>query len=138
MRIHTGCMRRLNKLTFIFFLVLSGCTIVGTENDPPPEQRNQMIRSVVIDHKKEILGCYDYELKKDAKMAAGKVTMKWEIDGDGHPQKIGIDEPKSTLKVETLNKCLIDVFTELNFPPPSKGTDIRVTYPLVFNNDGAK
>lgn len=132
------CMHRLNRLFYFAFLGLSGCAIIGTSIDPPREQRNQIIRSVVIDHKKEILSCYDYELKKDTKASAGKVTMHWEIDSDGHPQKVGVDEGKSTLKIVTLNKCLTDAFTEMIFPPPSNGTDIRVTYPLVFNNDGAK
>jgi len=122
----------------LVFLTLSACTIVGTEDDQTAKMRKELIHRAVTDHAKEIRGCYDYELKKDPKTPSGKVSLDWEVDPDGHAQKINVTDAESTLKISTLNKCLIDTFTEINFPPPSKGMDLHIKYPLVFTNEGKK
>lgn len=124
------------SLTLIF-LALTGCTIVGTEDESTTNMRKQLIGRAVHDHAVEIKKCYDYELKKDPKLPKLKVVMNWEVDTEGHPQKI-VATPEDSPIIVTFNKCLEDVFTEIVFPPPAKGQDLKVKYPMVFTPEAPK
>ena len=126
------------RLWSSLFLLLTGCVIVGTgEDETAKDLRTEAIRQVVLRDSKKLLGCYDYELKKSPATAEGKVIMSWDVDADGHAQNISAD-PNSTLKIETLNRCLSDELRELSFPPPRKGDNLHIKFPFVFKHEGSK
>jgi hypothetical protein len=137
-------MRPLSKLfaLAVFVVATSGCTVVSVNEEPiasTADQKNELLRKAVLEQKKRLLACYDYELKKDKNVGTGKVLMEWDVDDVGHAQNIRMDENASTLKIPTLTKCLSDEIREIDFPiAPNKGTNLHIRFPFAFNPEGQK
>lgn len=137
-------MRRLTKLlaALAWMFLISGCTVVSVNEEPvasTADQKNELLRKAVLEQKKRLLACYDYELKKNKNAGAGKVLMEWDVDDTGHAQNIRIDEAASTLKIPTLTKCLSDEIRDIDFPiAPNKGTNLHIRFPFAFNPEGSK
>lgn len=143
MKTLTVFMQPLSKLVVLglaglIMLLLSGCTVVGVNEEPTPEQRNEIIRQAVLDRKTKLLNCYDYELGKSKATGSGKVLMEWDVDEAGHAQNITMDDKASTLKIPTLTRCLTDELREIDFPPRAKGTTLHIRFPFVFDKDRPK
>jgi hypothetical protein len=130
-------MRLLTSFLLLSCLWLSSCTIVGTEDEQTTNMRKELIHRAVRDHANEIGKCYSYEATKDPKFST-KILMEWEIDSEGHPQKITATTVEPNKNPETFNKCLVDVFTEITFPPSTKGQEMKVKFPLMFSPEGSK
>jgi len=134
----------LSKLFFlaVFAIATSGCTVVSVNEEPiasTADQKNEILRKAVLEQKKRLLACYNYELKKDKNAGTGKVLMEWDVDDVGHAQNIRMDEAASTLKIPTLTKCLSDEIREIDFPiAPNKGTNLHIRFPFAFNPEGSK
>jgi len=134
----------LSKLFFlaVFAIATSGCTVVSVNEEPiasTADQKNEILRKAVLEQKKRLLACYNYELKKDKNAGTGKVLMEWDVDDVGHAQNIRMDEAASTLKIPTLTKCLSDEIREIDFPiAPNKGTNLHIRFPFSFNPEGSK
>lgn len=137
-------MRPLNRFFALGTLVFlaCGCTVVGVNEEPTAstaDQKSQLLRKAVLEHKKRLLGCYDYELKKDPQTPAGKVLIEWDVDDAGHAQNIRMDEAASTIKIATLTKCLSDEIREIDFPiAPNKGTNLHIRFPFAFHPEDSK
>lgn len=71
--------------------------------------------------------CYETLLKVDPK-AAGKVTLKFKIDGAGLPQGVSTE---STMSDPQVSKCIAEQMTLMRFP--ATGETLTITYPIVFS-----
>ncbi len=71
--------------------------------------------------------CYETLLATDPR-AAGKVTAKFSIDGEGTPGAVTTD---STFADTAIGSCIAQNVTRLRFP--ASGKTVTVTYPIAFS-----
>jgi len=92
----------------------------------PPLPRER-VRDVVLSGMDEILRCYRAAGQPDL---TGKVVVKWTILANGRVEGTTIKE--STLDAPSIDACIVDVVTGLEFPRPLGGGIVNVTYPFEF------
>ncbi len=93
--------------------------------------RPKEIQSVIRAGRKEFKACYDALRTRDA-TAAGKVTLEFAIDAEGHVQSPVAKADGPTLAEERFLSCFADAMRPLGFP--ATGASTTVTYPFVLSN----
>jgi serine/threonine-protein kinase len=119
-----------------------GCPPAGVEDPskrpagcPPstlPPLAKEDIQKVVREHFGAMRGCYEAALRRSPK-AEGKVAIAFEIDPAGEIFFARVNE--GTLPDATAQKCVLELFRGLRFPPPSGGS-ATVVYPIAFTPGG--
>ncbi len=92
-----------------------------------PEVISQYIKS----HLGEILYCYERALSGNPNLY-GKVGVRFIIGASGKVESQRI--VSSTLKNAAIENCMTQKIFKWNFPVPSGGTQVVVTYPFLFKN----
>lgn len=87
------------------------------------------IQQVIRRNMAQIRYCYQRSLTKDPNLA-GKVTIALMIAQDGTVASSAVAE--STLNSEEVEACITQRFKRMQFPAPTGGGVVRVSYPLVF------
>jgi hypothetical protein len=72
--------------------------------------------------------CYESGVRRDP-LLAGNVRIRFAIGSDG--STFDVNEEGSSLRDEHVVACVLGVFREMSFPPPSEGM-VRLTYPVVL------
>ena len=88
------------------------------------------IDRVIKQHLSQIRYCYQKELNR-APDLEGKVVMKFVIATDGSVSRA--DVQSTSLNNPVVESCLSDRFMRFQFPRPTGGGIVIVTYPFVFN-----
>lgn len=89
-----------------------------------------LIDAVVKRHMNQVRYCYQRELSRDPDLS-GKVTVQFVIARDGSVSKAKIKS--SSLGSEAVESCITDRFLRLDFPEPSGGGIVIVSYPFMFS-----
>ncbi|HEY1098426.1 MAG TPA: AgmX/PglI C-terminal domain-containing protein, partial [Myxococcota bacterium] len=89
-----------------------------------------LIRQEVRRHADEIRACYEAQLTTTPGVA-GKVMMKWGIDGAGVVRQATVAE-SGFAHAPVLDACLIATVRSMRFPAPTGGGIVIVNYPFVF------
>jgi hypothetical protein len=97
-----------------------------------PPLKAQDIQKIVRARFPELRACYETVLKR-APNAEGRVAVNFEIDPVGDLFFSRVEE--GTLPDAAAQKCVLEVFRGLHFPPPSGGKE-RVLYPISFAPGG--
>jgi Ca-activated chloride channel family protein len=93
----------------------------------------EVIRRVVRTHAAQIRSCYERVLARVPGLA-GKVVVKWTIDGQGHVVDATIAQTQ--LKNAEVEACLLQTVRTWRFPPPAGTQRVTVNYPFVFQQGG--
>ncbi len=89
------------------------------------------IEETLAEHMEEVRGCYG-RAGRAQRYAAGKVTLRFIVSGEGKPQDVLVIA--SDLGNYDVERCLVDMGRRVKFPPPSgrKGTSFE--YPVEFRS----
>jgi hypothetical protein len=82
--------------------------------------------------------CYTHGLERNPKLA-GKIVVKFVIrtkDGRGRIDEGEIDSENDELQSPLVEQCILTAMAEIDFPAPSGGGEVHVSYPFVLANDG--
>lgn len=91
------------------------------------------IARVVRMHWYQIRYCYESQLRSNPKLA-GKVVVKWVIEGTGYVQTASIAE--TTMNNERVENCIARRVRRWKFPQPKGGGIVVVNYPFLFQVAG--
>lgn len=124
-------MKKLGRLSAALILPAtpSACTSMPARE---PQVDREKIRAVLLSHMHEVRKCYETQLTVDPKLA-GKIVLRWEIEGAGHVANASVD-PKSTIQNKELNRCLLERLRTWDFPPAPTGKTVEISYPYFFSN----
>jgi TonB family protein len=124
-----------------------GAKTNGGESDPQTEPRvlpgritrtgslpKEVIRRVIRKHRREVLDCYQRELKKDDTLG-GRLLVSFTITKTG--RVVAVSTKKDTVGNKRLSQCVTSKIRRWVFPEPTGGGIVRVTYPFVFKNPDA-
>lgn len=90
-----------------------------------------LIDDVIKGHMTTIRDCYQRELIAHDGVLGGKLVMKFTIAKDGAVS--AADVKSSTLADPDVDTCMIDVFKSMQFPSPTGGGIVIVSYPFLFS-----
>ena len=82
--------------------------------------------------------CYTKGLERNPKLG-GKVVVKFVIrtkDGRGRIDEGEIDSENDELQSPLVEQCILNAMADIDFPAPSGGGEVHVSYPFVLANDG--
>ena len=99
-----------------------------------PGYDRDLVLKVVKRHQNEIRFCYESELSKNPGLA-GKVTVAWTIGASGAVESAQIAE--SGLSNADVEACIVQRVRRWNFPEPSGGQEVAITFPWVFQTAGS-
>jgi hypothetical protein len=97
----------------------------------------ELVRKVIQDHAAQIRYCYEQQLAINPRLA-GKVSIKWIIQGDGSatsPQVVG---DGTTLEDGKVHECMMSRITSWQFPKPKGGGIAVITYPWILRSSGGE
>jgi TonB family protein len=83
------------------------------------------IRDVIHRHREEIVSCYD-----QGRLVMGKVVVKFVIAAPGNVSSAEVFQ--STMSDERLERCIVERVRTWEFPKPTGGGIVKVTYPFLF------
>lgn len=111
-------------------IVCPGCTpTLG------PGYDRDLVLKVVRRHQSELRYCYENELSKNPSLG-GKVTVAWTIGADG---KVSFaDVAESGLDNPNVESCIVSRIRRWDFPPPTGGQEVAITFPWVFHTAGSE
>lgn len=92
-----------------------------------------MIFEVVRRNQGQIRFCYEQGLQSDPKLA-GRVAVKWTIDGNGQVKVAGIES--TTVNSRIIEDCILARLKSWKFPLPEGGVDVSVSFPFMLNRRG--
>jgi hypothetical protein len=97
-----------------------------------PETRTMdVIRKLVMDHRKAARQCYDDARKAD-KDLKGDVVIHFVLDPDGKVKSADLNQERSTLKAPKVADCVIGVIKSIPFPKSSRAMETTTNYPFNF------
>ncbi len=99
-----------------------------------PGYDRDLVLKVVRRHQSEIRYCYETELAKEPTLG-GKVTVAWTIGATGTVDFAEIAE--SGLGNSRVESCIVQRIKRWNFPEPTGGQEVAITFPWVFHVAGA-
>jgi TonB family protein len=88
------------------------------------------IVEVVATQRSRFRWCYETRLASNPNLA-GKISVRFTISGKGRVSDAVV--ASSSVGDPLVERCVVDAFKRLVFPPPSQGEDVVVTYPLRFD-----
>lgn len=97
----------------------------------------ELVRKVIQEHAAQIRYCYEQELALNPKLS-GKVSIKWQINGDGSASLAMVDQGSTTLQSSNVHKCMIARITSWEFPKPKGGGVAIITYPWILRSSGGE
>ena len=99
--------------------------------DPPKDSAasKEQIRGVVRNNMKAIRGCYNRLLAEQPALR-GRVMVRFVIGPEGAVEAAMVED--STVPSDPLERCVVDVVTQMTFPVPDEGGKTVVSYPFVF------
>lgn len=131
-------------LIIILFLGLTQCVMhskYNDKNEKPPQSSQEAavdraeIKKTISSHKGYMSRCYGQALmgKGSAKLT-GTLFVGFTIGPDGKATAPHVIPEKTTIKSETLEKCLFAGITSWDFPAHPEGIDMDIRYPFVFSD----
>lgn len=92
----------------------------------------ESIKTVVAWYQPKIQGCYEEHLAgvKSKKPPEGKLVTSWVITPDGLVKKAQIVGKKSTVRLPSMNDCVIAVLSIMSFPRPDDKKEHPIEYPF--------
>ena len=93
---------------------------------------NRRVQSLVHQHKRDLLGCYESGLQKN-KNLQGTIILEWTISSYGNVLNAKIKS--STMNQPTVEKCLLNTINKIRFPTPKDGQPAKVEYPFIFEKN---
>jgi hypothetical protein len=109
------------------FAEMRGLPVAPHPVEVPKKLQPHEIQGVVRGGFRNFRVCYEKLLAADP-TAAGKVVLKFRIDGAGQPQDVTTD---STFADATIGSCVAEHMGSLRFP--ASGEKVTVTYPIAFS-----
>jgi hypothetical protein len=97
----------------------------------------ELVRKVIQDHAAQIRYCYEQQLAVNPKLA-GKVSIKWVINGDGSASLSEIVRDATTLDDGKVHECMMSRITTWAFPKPKGGGQAIITYPWILRSAGGE
>jgi TonB family protein len=79
----------------------------------------------------KIRWCYEKELTKNSSLN-GRIAINFIIDQDGSVPVAKIN--RSTMNNEIVEKCVVNIIKNIQFPAPRGGGIVIVNYPFVFKH----
>jgi TonB family protein len=104
-------------------------TLVSTSMASTGGVDKEVIRMRIRDRLPNIKSCYNRSLKARSSLK-GRVVVKWEIEKSGRVRHAKVSQ--SSLHNAKVEKCVVGVIEELQFPKPKGGRVASITYPFVF------
>jgi TonB family protein len=89
------------------------------------------VEEVIESHFDEIRGCYQ-RAGKAQKYAAGKVTLRFLVNGNGQADDVLVIE--SNLGNYSVERCLVDVGRRITFKAPAGNKPTTFDYPVEFRS----
>ena len=89
-----------------------------------------LISEVVQRNSPRFTAAYERELRKDPTLS-GKLVVRFTLADDGSVSKVEV--VTDTVGSEDFARSIEKLFLRMRFPAPSAGSEMVVTYPLVFN-----
>lgn len=136
----------------IMCMVLCGCakkqTLVYNESTQAPNSQvfnpaaslfdKRSIDEIIKDDMSDIQTCYEQALKKDS-VGYERIVMNFDIDQKGNV--VNLEPQENSLSSSGFTKCLIDVFSNLQFPTglqndivgSERTKNVSVSFPLLFS-----
>ncbi len=108
--------------------IAAGCRKVEAKQRLPPHA----IQRVVRDHYPELRKCYEKALGASAKLR-GTMSFAARIAPSGRVFSVRIQG--SSLPAPQAQKCALEVWRGLEFPPPVGSGGVTVVYPITFTPD---
>lgn len=91
------------------------------------------VDETLAEHMEDVRACYD-RAGRARKYAAGKVTLRFAVDGAGRPSEVlVIDTELGNYEVE---RCLVEVARRIKFPPPGGNKGTTFEYGVEFRSTG--
>jgi hypothetical protein len=97
----------------------------------------ELVRKVIQDHAAQIRYCYEQQLAINPRLA-GKVSIKWVINGDGSASSPQVDGGATTLEDAKVHDCMMSRITSWQFPKPKGGGIAVITYPWILRSSGGE
>jgi hypothetical protein len=97
----------------------------------------ELVRKVIQEHAAQIRYCYEQELALNPKLS-GKVSIKWQINGDGSASMAMVDQGATTLQSSNVHKCMMARIVSWEFPKPKGGGVAIITYPWILRSSGGE
>jgi hypothetical protein len=97
----------------------------------------ELVRKVIQEHAAQIRYCYEQELALNPKLS-GKVSIKWQINGDGSASMAMVDQGATTLQSGNVHKCMMARIVSWEFPKPKGGGVAIITYPWILRSSGGE
>ncbi len=97
----------------------------------------ELIRKVIQDHAAQIRYCYEQQLAINPRLA-GKVSVKWTIDGDGNATTPQVVSDGTTLEDGKVHQCMMSRIISWQFPKPKGGGIAVITYPWILRSSGGE
>jgi len=97
----------------------------------------ELVRKVIQDHAAQIRYCYETQLALNPRLA-GKVSIKWVINGDGSATSPQVDGSATTLEDAKVHECMMSRITSWQFPKPKGGGIAVITYPWILRSAGGE
>ena len=117
--------------SFVLFR-LEPISVIHPVSKAAAPRSKDVVRDVIFKHIGEVKHCYELELEKNQDLA-GRVMVNFTISADGKVTESKID--KTTLRNETVEKCIVEAVRTWEFPKP-KGGIVTVTYPFLLAASG--
>ncbi len=93
----------------------------------------EAVRRVIQRGLNQIKTCYERALNRNPGLR-GKVVLKWSIVERGRVRNAQVVGRRSTLKNQSVSRCMISRLRTWRFPEPPIGTYADITYPFVFTH----
>jgi hypothetical protein len=97
----------------------------------------ELVRKVIQDHAAQIRYCYEQQLAINPRLA-GKISIKWVINGDGSASSPQVDGSATTLEDGKVHECMMSRITSWQFPKPKGGGIAVITYPWILRSAGGE
>jgi hypothetical protein len=96
----------------------------------------ELVRKVIRDHASQVRYCYEQRLAINPKLE-GKVSIRWQINGDGRASSTMLNKVDSTLPDDQVAQCIMSRIVTWEFPKPKGGGIAIVTYPWILRSSGS-
>lgn len=101
-------------------------------NGKAPETRTMdVIRKLVMDHRKAARQCYD-DARKEAKDLRGDVVIHFVLNPEGKVKLAELNRERSTLTAPAVVDCVLFVIKSIEFPKSSRAMETSTNYPFNF------
>ena len=90
----------------------------------------ELIDAEIGEHMASIKGCYAQQLEESPSLS-GRIVVKFVIAKDGSVSKA--DPKEDTVGSEAVTQCILDQFSQMQFPEPTGGGIVIVSYPFTLS-----